>query len=213
MMCDLCGSRIRIHQNGQGGVRAYCSGRAQGGDCTRKGTFLERYESQIEWYLGEFVIPDDYQQRILEMYSQLIAQQQDVDKARAALESRLQRIKDLYAWGDITKNEYQAQRDAVQSELRGLPSPDGNERTLERLAGFLNSVVEGWRVASQAQRNRLARALFEEVRVRDRRVVAVKLIPELEPFFRVSYECQEKSIAGDPDGIRTRDLCLDRAVC
>ena len=25
---------------------------------------------------------------------------------------------------------------------------------------------------------------------------------ELEPFFKVSYECQEKSLAGDPDRIR-----------
>ena len=27
MTCGVCGSRIRIHQNGQGGVRVYCSGR------------------------------------------------------------------------------------------------------------------------------------------------------------------------------------------
>ena len=30
----------------------------------------------------------------------------------------------------------------------------------------------------------------------------LQLGPELEPFFKVSYECQEKSLAGDPDRIR-----------
>ena len=211
MKCALCGSRMRIHQNRPGGVRAFCSGRAQGGDCNGKGTFLDLYERQIEWYLGEFVIPDDYQQRILEMYSERRTQQQDVHKARAALESRLQRIKDLYAWGDATKEEYQAQRDAIQSELAAIPAQHGKEQTLERLASFLRSVVEGWRAASQKQRNHLAKSLFKEVEVRDRQVVAVRPIPELEPFFRVSYKCQGKSIAGDPDGIRTRDLRLDRS--
>ena len=210
--CNLCGSKIRIHQNGHGGVRTYCSGRAQGGDCTGKGTFLEVYERQIEWYLGEFSIPDDYQRRILEMYTRLGAQHQDEDKTRSASESRLQRIKELYTWGDITKQEYRIQRDVVQRELAAIPTREGNTQNLERLASFLRNVVEGWRAASQEQRNQLARALFEEVRVRDKQMVAVRATPELEPFFRVSYGCQEKSIAGDHDRIRTGDLRFDNTV-
>ena len=213
MTCGVCGSRIRIHQNGQGGVRVYCSGRAQGGDCASKGTFLETYERQVEWYLEQFVIPEDCQRRILEMYSQLGAHQQDVDKTRATLEGRLQRVRDLYTWGDIPREEYHTQRDAIQSELTELPTSDGNEQVLERLAGFLKHVVEGWRAGAQEQRNRLARVLFEEVAVQDQQVIALRPTPELEPFFRVSYECQEKSIAGDPDRIRTGDLRLDRPVC
>ena len=59
----------------------------------------------------------------------------------------------------------------------------------------------------------MARALFNEVMARDKQVVAVRAKKELEPFFKVSYECQEKSTTGDPDRIRTGDLCLDRAVC
>jgi len=34
------------------------------------------------------------------------------------LVARLQRIKDLYAWGDLDKHEYRTQRDAIQTELR-----------------------------------------------------------------------------------------------
>ena len=84
---------------------------------------------------------------------------------------------------------------------------------MERLAALLRNVVEGWRLADQKQRNRMARALFNGVMARDKQVVAVRPKKELEPFFKVSYECQEKSLAGDPDRIRTGDLWLDRPVC
>ena len=180
---------------------------------TSKGTFLETYERQVEWYLEQFVIPEDYQQRILDMYSNLSTKQQDVDKSKATLDGTLQRAKDLYAWGDISREEYQAQRDAILIERREFAPELGSEQILERLADFLKHVAEGWRAAGQEQRNRLARALFEEITVQDQQVVAVRPTPELAHFFRISFECQRKSIAGDPDRIRTGDLCLDRAVC
>ena len=77
----------------------------------------------------------------------------------------------------------------------------------------MDSVSTTWDEADQEHRHKLARILFEEVQVENKRVVAVKPRPELEPFFLMNLECQGKDIAGDPDGIRTRDLCLDRAVC
>ena len=43
---------------------------------------------------------------------------------------------------------------------------------------------------------------FEEIRLDSGgKVVAVKPRPELEPFFRLSYECHSKDIASDPGGI------------
>ena len=55
----------------------------------------------------------------------------------------------------------------------------------------------------------MARQLFDAVWVRDDRVVAVRPHEELRPFFQISEECQEKSLSGDPDRIRTGGLCLD----
>ena len=213
MICDICESRIRIHQSAKGRTRVFCSGRAQGRECTCKGTFLDTYESQVEWYLEQFVIPEDYQQRIIVEHAKSQKTYGELEKTRTALENRLKRTKEIYVWGDLSKEEYRIQRDAILGELRAIPLESQDERTLEMFAGFLKNVVEGWREGSQEQRNRIARALFNETKVRDTQVVAIKPIPELEPFFRVSYECQLKSIAGDPDRIRTGDLCLDRAVC
>ena len=129
------------------------------------------------------------------------------------MESKLKRLKDLYAWGDLDEGEYRAERNDIQAAIAGLDIDSQNGDSLDRLAALLRNVVEGWRLADQKQRNRMARGLFNGVLVRDKQVMAVRPKKELEPFFKVSYECQEKSLAGDPDRIRTGDLSLDRAAC
>ena len=148
----------------------------------------------------------------MEWYETLDSGHGDAAKTRANLNGRLQRNKDLYSWGDITEEEYRNQRDTVRRELSELPVENQDAVTLERLAEYLRSVKQGWQEADQAQKNRLARVLFEEVKVQDRQVVAIKPVKELEAFFQVSYECQQKSLAGDPDRGRTGDLRLDRTI-
>jgi len=59
---------------------------------------------------------------------------------------------------------------------------------LERMARFLADVPAAWAAATPEQRNKLARCLFDQVWVKDTQVVAVKPLPELEPFFRLNYE-------------------------
>lgn len=73
--------------------------------------------------------------------------------------------------------------------------------------------ADAWKEASQEQRNKLAKALFEQVWIENNKVVAVKPRPELEPFFKLNFECHDRDIAGDPDGIRTHDLHRDRVAC
>ena len=79
---------------------------------------------------------------------------------------------------------------------------------------FLVNVADAWQEDNQGQRNKLARVLFEEIRLDSGgKVVAVKPRPELEPFFKLSYECHAKDIGCDPGGIRTPDLHRDRVAC
>ena len=87
-------------------------------------------------------------------------------------------------------------------------------REAEQLAWFLVNVANTWRGANQEQRNKLARVLFEEIRLGSGgKVVAVEPRPELEPFFKLSYECHARDIGCDPEGIRTPDLHRDRVAC
>ena len=68
------------------------------------------------------------------------------------------------------------------------PPTEDNAETLDRLASFLKDVDLAWKAAEYEQRNRLARCLFEEIWVRDKKVVAVKPREEFEPFFRLNLE-------------------------
>ena len=67
------------------------------------------------------------------------------------------------------------------------PTSQGVEH-LERLAEFLADVPTAWDAATQEQRNKLARCLFDQVWLQDKTVVTVKPRPELELFFRLNYE-------------------------
>ena len=79
-------------------------------------------------------------------------------------------------------------RDETLKRLEALTPRSDSAEHLERLAGFLADVPAAWEAATQEQRNKLARCLFDEVWVKDKVVVGVKPRPELEPFFRLNYE-------------------------
>ena len=213
MLCQKCGSKMRIQQNTKGKVRAYCAGRAQGSGCDCKGTLLSVYETQIRWYLENFIIPKDYQDRIIEAHRRLQSAYDGTEKDKAALEARLNRLKEMYEWGHKSRDEYLSDYDDIQKQLRLISSIAPRDNRLQMLAEFLGNVTLAWDKANQEQRNKLAKAMFEQILVEDKKVVAVKPQPELEPFFKLNLACHAKDIACDPDGIRTHDLLRDRQIC
>jgi hypothetical protein len=104
--------------------------------------------------------------------------------------------------------------------------PTGNrQEELERLGSYLQDVGLAWRSANQEQRNRLARTLFEAIRVEDRNIKGVTPQIEFTPLLVLNHYTNQKSKNPHPnncqgggrkcgsDGIRTRDLGLDRAAC
>lgn len=117
------------------------------------------------------------------------------------MEARMRRIKELYEWGDITKEEYLKEKERIQQEI-GMYVPFENPaKDLERLAGFLTSITKAREEANQEHRNKLARCLFQEVWVKDKQVAAVKPQPELALFFKLNYEeFVNKSLKTRPRG-------------
>ncbi|GAI49288.1 unnamed protein product, partial [marine sediment metagenome] len=71
--CNRCGGKVHMHMNDRGKPRVYCNSRSQGLGCDFSATFLDVYETQIEWYLENFVIPEDYQKKILDAHRKLEA--------------------------------------------------------------------------------------------------------------------------------------------
>jgi hypothetical protein len=56
------------------------------------------------------------------------------------------------------------------------------------MARFLEDVPAAWAEATPEQRNKLARCLFDQVWLKDKKVVALKPASDLEPFFQLNYE-------------------------
>jgi hypothetical protein len=61
-------------------------------------------------------------------------------------------------------------------------------KNLDKLALFLANVVDTWKEARQKQSNKLANILFSQICILDNKVIEVKPVEELRPFFWLSYE-------------------------
>lgn len=190
--CAECVNTLRAFK-GSGRVRLVCNGRLKGGDCTQPSTALDVYERQLMAYLGAFQIPPDYQEKILEAHRKLQSTY-DSDKQKALLEARLKRIKDLYGWGHVTRKEYLTDYTAIRRDLQQVTPIQPKVNVLERLAAFLKDIVLAWKDASQEQRNRLAKCLFEVVWIKDKKVVAVTPRLEFKPFFELQYDGKSRYI-------------------
>ena len=201
LRCALCEGPMWVHQNVRGRARIYCRTRAEGLGCQNRGTFLDVYEGQLLSYLQAFIIPLDYRERILKLYASLSAQRREVQTLKRDLLGRLERIKKLYEWGDMPEGRYLSESRDIKHQLAAITEPEDDEAVLERLQGFLADVTLAWLEATDEQRNRITRELFQAVWVRDDQVVAVRPRPELRAFFQISEECQVKSLSGDPGGI------------
>ena len=199
--CWYCKGRIHVSFTKKGKRRLGCYNRSKGWDCSQKSALLEVYEEQIEEYLKTLHIPENYQEKILEAHHKLEATYEDMGEEKTRLKARLERLKDLYKWGDIAKEEYLKEREGIQRQLKTFTSTGSRASTLGKLAEFLSSVVKAWKEANQEQRNKLARTLFQEIWIKDKQVVAVKPQPEFEPFFQLNYgEFVNKSLKKRPRG-------------
>lgn len=109
------------------------------------------YADQITEYLHHFVIPEDHQAQILTMYQHLQQAESDTEGLRRELEGRLERIRDLYAWGDTAKDDYLSESREIKGELayptRAAP------RCAGRVQGFPgergNGLGEGYKRAEE----------------------------------------------------------------
>ncbi|MDH5365004.1 MAG: recombinase family protein, partial [Dehalococcoidia bacterium] len=97
MWCNKCKSKMRVQMTSKGRPRIYCAGRAKGDtECDCKGTFVDVYEAQIEWYLEHFEIPSDWRETFLESYTSLRKAYRDIESESKGLQLRLARLKELY---------------------------------------------------------------------------------------------------------------------
>jgi hypothetical protein len=181
---------------------------------------------QLGRFLHHVRLPDDAQACILEAYREARPEVSERDRQRQAIEGQLRRLGDLFVPGDLAKNEYESRRAELRNQLTNLSEEDGHGRPeiLERLQRHLLNAGAAWDDADASQRNRLIRALFEGVQVRERHLVSVRPRPEFQPYLTLldaetpspvakERRCLNDERGGGLEGIRTPGLGLDRAAC
>ena len=184
--CVECGSTLRTMRN-RGVARMVCNTRLKRSDCSQKSARLDIYEVQLQDYLEAFHIPEDYQQKLLEAQRRLSLAYDDTKGQIKRLQGTLERLKELYKWGDISREQYHAESREIEDELATVQTPMDVDGNMEKLAQFLRDVASAWQQASQAHRNKLARSLFESVWIENQKVLGVTPRPELKPFFDLQY--------------------------
>ena len=164
-------------------------------------------------YLRRLCVPDDAKIRILDAYGKARPESAERDAARRNVEGHLRRLADFYQLGELERAEYDARRSALRAQLAGMAESEvhGRPEVLDRLLRYLADAGQAWQDAAPAQRNRLARVLFEGVVMQDGRVVAVRPRPEFRPYLVLAQaetppvrEASSAVRSGGPEGIRDR---------
>ena len=138
--CPVCGRNMvgRYHKNGNGvGGHVYyvCNYRLNLHQCSYDKWIRQ---DQIESYLLERIKPElDAAQKP----KVNLPKKANREKQVKSLLSKLERAKNLYIDGDISKDEYSKRRDSIRTELGKLESAQ-YELDYEKLNAILNS---GWR--------------------------------------------------------------------
>jgi DNA invertase Pin-like site-specific DNA recombinase len=182
--CERCQGKMQGTAIGRKLVpRYYCASRRADHSCDQPLIHADLVEAQLVEFVGDFkpapAICDEILHRLA---GTATADTTEATQRRGALEERQRRSRDLYEIGDLTRPEYMARRDAVNTELAQLapePIPD-----LDQARQVLDDFSIFWsRETDPAAKRQLLSLIFERVWLDEQRVVAVQPKRPFLPFF------------------------------
>ncbi len=187
-VCGHCGGRLHIQTDRHGRARIYCYRGSQGPVCAQRSVKIAGIESQVRQYLATFHLPDETVTEVIQLYNRATDQRDHSQDRRGEIVNRLERIRELYKWGDLTREAYAAERDQLESELGSLSGTLDRAKVLAQAAAFLRDLPAAWDAATPKERNALARLVFQSVEVTEDQVVAVVPQPDFAPFLVAQAE-------------------------
>jgi site-specific DNA recombinase len=184
LRCERCGAAMHGGRSGPSLVRRYhCSTRKQQGTCDQPAPLADTLEAQLASYLSNLAPPASVREAILTR----LAHEATRDGAkrqeeRAALQGQLDRLKDLYQLGDLTRSQYLYRRQLLQHQLDAHQPPVLID--LEQAAAALADLASLYQQeAGAAERNGLLRIIFERVWQDDGHLVALQPRTSFQPYF------------------------------
>jgi DNA invertase Pin-like site-specific DNA recombinase len=214
LRCDRCGARMHGTHGSRPPVRRYmCSTRRYGHSCGEPIVKAAPLEEQLVEWLRAFQPDGQLLELLLQTLRTTVERAEPPARGRGELLRQLERLRELYLMGDLTKAQYVMRRQALEEQLERLapPSDPGIERARELLEDF----ARFWELETEpAERRKLLLSLFGQVWARHGRIVAVQPHEPFLPYFQALDTAQSRwgkfGAEGGSDGTRTRDLCRDR---
>jgi Recombinase zinc beta ribbon domain len=164
--CERCGARMHGACGSRPPVRRYlCSTRRHGDGCDQPITRAEPLEEQLVEWISDFRPDEELRATILASIRTAARESNDDSLRRRELVGQLERLRDLYVMGDLSKSEYVLRRQALEDELSRPRPPVRSEaresgRASRRLRPHLDARGRPGEAASAARdapRSRLAR--------------------------------------------------------
>jgi DNA invertase Pin-like site-specific DNA recombinase len=209
LCCERCGARMHGTRGSRAGIRRYqCSTRRHHhDDCEQKMVAAEPLEDQLIDWLEAFQPDPELQRRIIDAIREQAGQSGgDGSSERRQLLGQLERLRDLYQMGDLTKAQYVMRRQALEEEVERIDPP--TDPHLDRARKILDDFGGFWTAEPEpAERRKLLTELFQQVWQKDGQIVAVRPQPALAPYFaaiRRAEGVRPDDPKGDPDSGVTR---------
>jgi site-specific DNA recombinase len=212
--CRRCHARMQGTTGGRDlKARYYCATRRANHSCDQPIIPAEQIERQLVHFIIGFTPGAAIRKEIIRRLSTANGpESSETAGRRDSLEERLRRTRDLYELGDLTRPEYIARRDAINTELATLtadPVPD-----LDHARKVLADFALFWQNETDPDaRRHFLQLIFDNVWLDQDRIVAVQPKPSFLPFFQTKNRSPKRKRPGvndGSDGTRTRDLRRDR---
>ncbi len=196
LRCGYCGGTMRGSSDGTGNNHYYRDSTQleKLAECPQRTVKAIEIETQFLNWLRQTLENEA-------VFNQFKDQQNALEQAQI----RYNRARDLYLAGQFSKAELEVEQIRYESLEKGLQE-NGQDAIISSVT-HMRRVIVAWDLLTALSKKRLFRIAAETVYVRDSVLLGVEPISALLPF-------TGKGICNSgPDGVRTRDLGLDRAAC
>jgi hypothetical protein len=215
LYCERCGARMHGTRGSRPPVRRYlCSTRRHGDGCDQPITRAEPLEDQLVEWISDFRPDEELRTTIFASIRTAARGSNDDASRRRELVGQLERLRDLYVMGDLSKSEYVLRRQALEEELSRTRPPF--DPRLEKAEELLADFGRIWALEQDAAtRRRLLATLFDRVWQEGGTIIAVKPREAFLRYFQAADELarrreKKRGVKSGSDRTRTRDLRRDR---
>ena len=202
MICDGCGQPfhgIGSHQSGKISLRMTHSWHR----CDMRPQSVPAVEAEQEFaerVLGCITLDEGWRSAVLSsMTKEGPEPDHSLDIRR--IDAVLANLRKQHLWGAIDDQEFKSEYQALQRQRRSMEPRPSVQSTpnLDRAAELLQNLPALWQHpgVTQEQRRELAREVFDEIRLRDGKLVAVKPRPEYAPLFAYSLWSENRHVGGE----------------